>query len=107
MNLKEIEKLAKSEDLDKAMFCHYLMDFCKEYWEDEKDAEDLEPIKEWDELTDAEKEDLIEQAMYFWTKDESGASICKICNCVMINQPAILANEMDKWDFLEELAWFD
>lgn len=109
MNLQHIEELAKDKDLTNAYFCSCLSNFYKEdtdVIDNCKEDYDFESVREWKDLTNEEKETLIESATYYWVKDESGASIGKICDLVMFNQNEILQDQMDKWDFLEQLCNF-
>lgn len=100
-NWKELEELSKNPNLVDA----YFVGCFRDWWCSEKDYEYEEDIpKAWDELTDEEKDTLFEEAKYWWLKDGVTQSITKITDCVMEMQGDILADDLDKDEFINLLC---
>ena len=105
MNLKHVEELAKDKDLQLANIVGCFMNFDKEYDLERfgYSADAKEEVKNYDELTDEQKEELINQAQYYWLKDESHTDICCICDCVMAHQIEMFDDSLENYEFFEIL----
>lgn len=101
MDLKHVEEMAEDKDIVKAYMVSCLMDFCADT-EDYEFEDDIP--KCWCELTDEEKEDMLNNVEYFWLKDCSNHSIDDVCETAMLYQNEIFADTLDKWEFMELLA---
>lgn len=102
MNLKHIEEMAKDKDIMYAYMVSCFMCFCA----DSRDYEYKEDVpKCWNELTEDEKMNLLGQAEYIYFKDNSGASLGRICDLVMEYQYDI--NGMSKSEIFEILADYE
>ena len=102
MDLKHVEELAKDKDITYAYMVSIMRTFCAI----SRDYEYKEDVpKCWEELTDEEKEDLLNTAWHIYLEDNTGASLGRICDLVMEYQQDI--EGMDMTEILEILADYE